>query len=214
MKRKAEEDAEDDRDKNREDDQEIPMPEAVPTTTTTTGATGADATKSTSSSSGATPEMGGTKRGREDLEETRTATRMRLNLLVQDVHGGGEDEESQVFAVNKTSEKYPIKFDVGGVEWSDFLENENGQWEPMAGCEDVEKKFSSELVDAAKLTEYKTLMERGTYKVVDRATMHNDPEAVRVSTKWVLTNKGTEASPHIKARFVAREFVSKAIDRD
>lgn len=44
--------------------------------------------------------------------------------------------------------------------------------------------------------------------------MEHDVEAVQVSTKSVITNKGDEKNPKVKARFVAREFVSDAIDRD
>ena len=35
-----------------------------------------------------------------------------------------------------------------------------------------------------------------------------------LSVKWVLTNKGTPKAPVPKARLVAREFVSNALDRD
>ena len=35
-----------------------------------------------------------------------------------------------------------------------------------------------------------------------------------LSAKWVITNKGTVECPKPKARFVALEFVSDAIDRE
>ena len=47
-----------------------------------------------------------------------------------------------------------------------------------------------------------------------RARAELNPESVMLSAKWVITNKGTVECPKPKARLVAREFASDAIDRD
>ena len=60
----------------------------------------------------------------------------------------------------------------------------------------------------------RNIEERGVYEVVKREVMEQTLGATMLSVKWVLTNKGTPKAPVPKARLVAREFVSNALDRD
>ena len=70
------------------------------------------------------------------------------------------------------------------------------------------------LIQAAKEDDMRVFAERQVYKVVDRSKHKDKPSSIMLSCKWVLRNKGTDRQPEIKARFVAREFVSDKIDRD
>ena len=60
----------------------------------------------------------------------------------------------------------------------------------------------------------RNIEERGVYEVVKREVMEQTLGATMLSVKWVLTNEGTPKAPLPKARLVAREFVSNALDRD
>ena len=70
------------------------------------------------------------------------------------------------------------------------------------------------LVKEAMDKELASFKERGVYQAVPRTSMEQCSNPVMLSTKWVLKNKGTKAKPEAKARLVAREFVSKALDKD
>ena len=198
-KRKAEDDADD----SARGDQEIPLPEAS-----------ADMNCSSGASS---------KRSREDESDERQATRMRLEMLVRVSHGGTSgDEEREIRALmivaapQGQASEYPLALDAGGAEWSSICRDVDwtGRWGAAGADGMTEESFDPKLVAEAKKKEYETLQERGTYIVVDRADMLSDPEAIKVSTKWVVTNKGSRTKPEMKARFVAREFVSGDIDKD
>ena len=47
------------------------------------------------------------------------------------------------------------------------------------------------------------------YEAVTESEAYQDPEAIVVGTKWVLTEKGKPEAPTIKARLVAQEFAGK-----
>lgn len=144
-------------------------------------------------------------------------TRMRLELLTAGVHGGHAEEEDKEMSQLVGSiclASFPMASDTGGAAWENGYGFSTGQWESLPAQHDPTNEFDPEAVQTAKRTEYQTLRDRGTYRVVPRSEMEADREAVHVSCKWVITNKGTRESPIIKARYVAREFVSKAIDRD
>ena len=80
-------------------------------------------------------------------------------------------------------------------------------------CKQVPPELTKDQITVAKKVEQK-FAERGVYGVVDRSEAELNPESVMLSAKWVITNKGTVECPKAKARFVAREFASDAIDRD
>ena len=116
VKRRAEDDADD----SGRGDQEIPLSEA---------------SMDVGDSSGS-----GSKRSREEEDDERQATRMRLEKLVHDSHGGQPDEEcleikalmSMVSPSPRKSE-YPIAFDAGGALWSDICSDAVRQGD-ATGC--------------------------------------------------------------------------------
>ena len=91
--------------------------------------------------------------------------------------------------------RFPVDMNHGAADWNPDWSLGYGEWEPL---HDPAKDFDPKLVQAAKQTEYQTLRERGTYKVVSRSEMDADVEAIKVSCKWVITNKGTATAPVIK----------------
>ena len=44
------------------------------------------------------------------------------------------------------------------------------------------------------------------YEIVSEEELKRDPEAIKIGTKWVVTNKGTKTKPMIKAWLVGKEF--------
>ena len=45
------------------------------------------------------------------------------------------------------------------------------------------------------------------YEIVsEKEEVKRDPEAIKIGTKWVVTNKGTKTKPMIKARLLGKEF--------
>ena len=48
---------------------------------------------------------------------------------------------------------------------------------------------------------------RKIYEIVSKKEeFKRDPEAIKIGTKWVVTNKSTKTKPMIKARLVGKEF--------
>ena len=75
---------------------------------------------------------------------------------------------------------------------------------------DLELKVPSALVTAAKKTEIDQLNSFGTWRLVSKTEMDNDPTGKKVDTRWVLANKGTDTEPKVKARLVAKEYRTKS----
>ena len=78
----------------------------------------------------------------------------------------------------------------------------------------MQTELTKDQITEAKKVELQKFAERAVYEVVDRSEAELDPESVMLSAKWVITHKGTVECPKPKARLVAREFASGAIDRD
>ena len=74
--------------------------------------------------------------------------------------------------------------------------------------------MTKDQIAEAKKAELQTFAERGVYEVVDGSEAELNPESVMLSAERVITNKGTVECSKPKARLVARECVSDAIDRD
>ena len=87
-------------------------------------------------------------------------------------------------------------------------------WWSYNECKQIPPELTKDQIAEAKKIELQKFAERGVYEVVDRSEVELNPESVMLSAKWVITNKGTVKYPKPKARLVAREFVSDAIDRD
>ena len=81
-------------------------------------------------------------------------------------------------------------------------------------CEQVPPELTKDQVMKAKKVELQTCAERGVFEVVDQGEVKLNPESVMPSVTWVITNMGSVECSKPKARLVAREFVSDAIDRD
>ena len=62
------------------------------------------------------------------------------------------------------------------------------------------------MVALAKQEELQKFEKLKVYEVVKEEEFRNDPRAIKIGTKWVITNKGTKTKPMIKARFVGKEF--------
>ena len=76
---------------------------------------------------------------------------------------------------------------------------------PFASAEE----FDPTLVWKAKQDELESFKRLNVYRPVLRDSMVET--GAMISTKWVITNKGTTAEPKIKARFVGREFNDKSM---
>ena len=87
-------------------------------------------------------------------------------------------------------------------------------WWSYNECKQIPLELTKDQIAEGKKIELQKFAERGVYEVVDRSEVELNPESVMLSAKWVITNKGTVECPKPKARLVAREFVSDAIDRD
>ena len=81
-------------------------------------------------------------------------------------------------------------------------------------CKQAPPELTKEQITDAKKVELQKFAERGVKEVVDPSGAEVNPESVMLSAKWVIMNKGTAECPKPKARLVAREFVSDAIDHD
>ena len=78
-------------------------------------------------------------------------------------------------------------------------------WDEM----DLELKVPKHLVDAAKTAELEQLDKFGTWTLVPRSQMLQDPRGKTIDTRWVMVNRGTDVKPKVKARLVAKEFRTK-----
>ena len=189
---------------------EIPIPEAQ-----------ADSSDAMMDDEGA--QASGEKRQGGDVEELRAATRQRIAALCSLVHGDVGAPEP------KLGEGYSCEGDpelqrliAALIEEDEEVNAEAVQWweNPTCNrwCEEETSEFEAgmkkELVDAAKSEEVASFVKRGVYDAVPRSKLEGCEDGVLLTTKWVVTNKGSEKEPVAKARLVAREFVSSRIDRD
>ena len=207
-KRKADEDpaGELERARREETDQEIPIPESTPMEVTSAPTQGMNSTDSGST----------LKRPLEDTAEERERHRARLEALCALCHGRldeAPDVDLQSLIAAANSDPYSsesaswLEAETAGSEWLQ-------PWWTQESKPDVESELGASRVNEAKRKEIESFQERGVYEVVDRREAGSNPHAIKLSTKWVITNKGTKAQPIAKARLVAREFVSDRIDRD
>ena len=214
-KRKASEapDGEHLRAEERDRGDELPVPEASP-----------DVEAQATVADQVAPHGSGEKRPREEEGDAAPeARRARLEVLCGLVHGDqtkgdNEDESSReldllIAAVSRNLVVTQVNGDAQEKwESSEDFEAEWTPWWQRKSSEQVPKELTQEQVLAAKKVELDTFAQRGVYKIVSRANM--EAGAIKLSAKWVVTNKGTEENPKPKARLVAREFVSDSIDRD
>ena len=167
---------------------------------------------------------GSFKRPLDQDHEEPLATRMRVDMLCLSTHGAMGAQEMDAA---ETDIRNLVCSTLGVVVQRDeHLEDHVGHagdvpwermWEPWwerAGNENIPEGSSAEAVKVAKKAELESFAKHKVYEVVPRSELDQNPEAIMLSTKWVVTNKGSKEKPIAKARLVAREFVSKAIDRD
>ena len=159
-------------------------------------------------------------------EDQPQARRARLEILCSFVHGyldQGEDMHQEAkeikqliqaangsLSLNILEEAASVEADPDATEWDNYWT----PWWQKKGAEQVPPELTAHQVLSAKKVEMRNIEERGVYEVVKREVMEQTPGATMLSVKWVLTNKGTPKAPVPKARLVAREFVSNALDRD
>ena len=55
----------------------------------------------------------------------------------------------------------------------------------------MKETLTPKLVAAAKLEEMPQFEKLKVYEIVKEEDFKRDPEAIKIGTKWVLTNKGT-----------------------
>ena len=108
-------------------------------------------------------------------------------------------ELHSVFPEGSDNSDDPYRFDYEGDQCLEDLEmdGEDLAWVPQ------------HLKEQAMKTELETLDQMGTFREASEQERHECTDAVDVDAKWVITNKGTRASPQIKARLVCREFAQK-----
>ena len=87
-------------------------------------------------------------------------------------------------------------------------------WWSYSVRKQVPPELTKDQITEAKKVELQKFAERGVYEVVDWSEAEVNPESVMLSAKFVITNKETVECPQPRARLVAREFASDAIDRD
>ena len=196
---------------------ELPIPSAdedVPMTTTEES--------TASGSDGGRPRS--FKRLVEESCEEPPTTRMRVDTLCQCMHGAMDAQDKDAAETDLrnlicSTLGVPLKRDehlgeraghAGDVPWERMWE----PWWERAGHENVPEELSAQAVKVAKNAELESFAKHKVYEVVPRSELDKNPGAIMLSTKWVVTNKGSKTQPIAKARLVAREFVSKAIDRD
>ena len=69
-----------------------------------------------------------------------------------------------------------------------------------------EGNFDPKLVAAAKQEELRKFEKLKVYGIVKEEEFKRDTKAIKIGTKWMVTNKGTNTKPMIKARLVGKEF--------
>ena len=223
-KRKATEELEGEESRTSDDrSDEIPVPDASPDVVAFADRPDTEMESSLGS---------GTKRPHEDSDQnmakdaeeiTQDTRRARLEQLCSVLHGDqtlADDlagSTRDISLLKSAIDQEPVLMHLNSMEpdnQGDFSQYED-EWVPWwmrKSHEEIPKEFTAEQVLEAKRTELAKFAERGVYKVVDRSEMEQD--ARLLSAKWVVTNKGSITHPRAKARLVAREFVSGAIDRD
>ena len=171
---------------------EIPVPAALPTATEAAPmeTSVSDASSSQDPDPGRREKRAAPADDQEDSGEP-LARRARLQLVesaVQELHGVAGDDEDLESGVNTMRPEVIIQEE----DWVNYAKDE--------------ADFDQELVAKAKREELDKLEKLKVYEVVDRKEFENDPAAIKIGTKWVVTNKGTKVNPMIKARFVGKEF--------
>ena len=61
----------------------------------------------------------------------------------------------------------------------------------------------------AKQEELRKFEKLKVYEIVKEKEFERDPKAIKIGSKWVLTNKSTKTEPMIKARMVGKEFADE-----
>ena len=122
----------------------------------------------------------------------RAARRVRLALVeqvVSQVHRTPEEEESN--ATHDDPCVYP-ELIIREKDWVNHKIDEG--------------HFVSKLVAVAKQEELRKFEKLKVYETVSEEEFKRDPQAIKIGTKLVVTNKGTKTKPMIKARLVGKEF--------
>ena len=209
-KRKAEDDLPEESERvcRGDAEQEIPIPDAGPVDARSGPAPSAEVQSEDA-------DEGALKRPLEEHVEEREFRRARLEALCALCHGCSQeykdvDLKSLIAAANSE----PAPCEAGATHQCTDQEEEWGlPWWTQENRPDVEKELGPGRINEAKRKEIQSFKEREVYEVVSRSEAEK-PGAIKLSTKWVITNKGTKSAPVAKARLVAREFVSDRIDRD
>ena len=69
-----------------------------------------------------------------------------------------------------------------------------------------EENFDLKLVAVAQQEELRKFEKLKVHEIVSEEEFKRDPKAIKIGTKWVVTNIGTKTKPMIKARLVGKEF--------
>ena len=75
----------------------------------------------------------------------------------------------------------------------------DGEWNEQDGSQDVLPGVDQKHVRAAKLKELRKFKDMKVFKMVPISEMHQDPEHIHVSTRWVVVNKGTLKESNVRA---------------
>ena len=84
--------------------------------------------------------------------------------------------------------------------------------EDWVNHEKDEGNFDPKLVAVEEHEEVRKFEKLKVYKIVKEEEFK--PKAIKIGTKWVGTNKGTETRPMIKARLVEKEFADDTKKRE
>ena len=139
----------------------------------------------------------GAKRGLVEMgsEDEPPTTKTRLSLGLMAVHDVNVEGESD----NATDMDWGTPIDFNPV-YDDWIP---GRHEPGG------EGFDPRLVEAAQREELARFQRMGVFRHVTDAEVDATPESTIVGTRWVITDKGSDGKPVMKARLVAQEFATK-----
>ena len=78
--------------------------------------------------------------------------------------------------------------------------------EDWVNYEKHEGNFGPKLVAAPTQEEWRKFERLKVCEIVKEEELKRDPKAIKIGTKWVVTNEGTKTKPMVRARLVGKEF--------
>ena len=144
----------------------------------------------------------------------------RVRVEVVDRFGSDEKLDSMARVENEVERADKVEVRESVIRWvceaeiaqKEFDEGEKGDWEVK--WDDVKGgELDGELVAKARAEEIGYMKRRGIWRVVPLKECWERTGKAPVGVRWVDTNKGSEGTPEIRSRLVARDFRCKA-DKD